>query len=55
MPTFYVVPDGIEKMVTYIMNRYSNLPMFITENGSTSCMLRLALLFMTSCSARALH
>lgn len=34
MPTFYVVPDGIEKMVTYIMNRYSNLPMFITENGS---------------------
>lgn len=33
MPTFYVVPDGIEKMVTYIMNRYSNLPMFITENG----------------------
>lgn len=49
MPTFYVVPDGIEKMVTYIMNRYSNLPMFITENGSTSCMLRLALLFMNSC------
>ncbi|KAK3142088.1 hypothetical protein QOZ80_4BG0342060 [Eleusine coracana subsp. coracana] len=33
MPTFYVVPDGIEKMVTYIMKRYDNLPMFITENG----------------------
>ncbi|KAK3144267.1 hypothetical protein QOZ80_4AG0310790 [Eleusine coracana subsp. coracana] len=33
MPTFYVVPDGIEKMVTYIMKRYNNLPMFITENG----------------------
>jgi hypothetical protein len=25
---FYVVPDGIEKMVTYIMKRYNNLPMF---------------------------
>ncbi|CAL5015957.1 unnamed protein product [Urochloa decumbens] len=33
MPTFYVVPDGIEKIVTYIMRRYNNLPMFITENG----------------------
>ncbi|GJN02359.1 hypothetical protein PR202_ga19701 [Eleusine coracana subsp. coracana] len=33
MPTFYVVPDGIEKMVTYIMKRYNNVPMFITENG----------------------
>ncbi|KAL6652391.1 hypothetical protein ACP70R_011316 [Stipagrostis hirtigluma subsp. patula] len=33
MPTFYVVPDGIEKMVKYIMKRYNNLPMFITENG----------------------
>ncbi|RLM66669.1 beta-glucosidase 18-like isoform X1 [Panicum miliaceum] len=30
---FYVVPDGIEKMINYIMKRYSNLPMFITENG----------------------
>ena len=30
---FYVVPDGIEKMVTYIMKRCNNLPMFITENG----------------------
>ncbi|WVZ86375.1 hypothetical protein U9M48_033167 [Paspalum notatum var. saurae] len=33
MPMFYVVPDGIEKTVTYIMRRYNNLPMFITENG----------------------
>ncbi|CAN6249349.1 unnamed protein product [Urochloa humidicola] len=33
MPTFYVVPDGIEKIVTYIKRRYNNLPMFITENG----------------------
>lgn len=35
MPTFYVVPDGIEKMVKYFMRRYNNLPMFITENGTT--------------------
>lgn len=34
MPTFYVVPEGIEKTVTYIMKRYNNLPMFITENGT---------------------
>ncbi|XP_066348491.1 beta-glucosidase 18-like [Miscanthus floridulus] len=33
MPKFYVVPDGIEKIVTYIMERYNNRPMFITENG----------------------
>ncbi|XP_072987480.1 beta-glucosidase 18-like [Typha latifolia] len=33
MPTFYVAPDGMEKMVSYIMQRYNNLPMFITENG----------------------
>ncbi|CAL5026464.1 unnamed protein product [Urochloa decumbens] len=32
-PSNYVVPDGIEKMVTYIMKRYNNPPMFITENG----------------------
>jgi beta-glucosidase/6-phospho-beta-glucosidase/beta-galactosidase len=35
MPTFYVVPEGIEKIVTYIMTRYNNLPMFITENGTS--------------------
>ncbi|KAF8702699.1 hypothetical protein HU200_032522 [Digitaria exilis] len=33
MPTFYVVPDGIKNIVTYVMKRYNNLPMFITENG----------------------
>ncbi|KAL6652393.1 hypothetical protein ACP70R_011318 [Stipagrostis hirtigluma subsp. patula] len=33
MPTFYVVPEGIEKMVNYITKRYNNLPIFITENG----------------------
>ncbi|CAN6235612.1 unnamed protein product [Urochloa humidicola] len=33
MPSFYVVPEGIKKAVTYIKNRYNNMPMFITENG----------------------
>ncbi|KAF5760465.1 putative beta-glucosidase [Helianthus annuus] len=29
----YVYPQGMEKMVTYLKNRYNNTPMFITENG----------------------
>ncbi|KAM5588639.1 beta-glucosidase 47-like [Rosa sericea] len=29
----YVYPQGMEKMVTYIKERYNNTPMFITENG----------------------
>ncbi|KAJ9562954.1 hypothetical protein OSB04_008114 [Centaurea solstitialis] len=29
----YVYPEGMEKMVTYLKNRYNNKPMFITENG----------------------
>ncbi|KAI3718743.1 hypothetical protein L6452_19625 [Arctium lappa] len=29
----YVYPEGMEKMVTYLKNRYNNTPMFITENG----------------------
>ncbi|XP_025645849.1 beta-glucosidase 46 isoform X1 [Arachis hypogaea] len=29
----YVHPEGMEKIVTYIKNRYNNTPMFITENG----------------------
>ncbi|XP_020083622.1 beta-glucosidase 18-like [Ananas comosus] len=33
MPTFYVVPKGIENMIMYIMKRYNNMTMFITENG----------------------
>ncbi|KAL6903507.1 hypothetical protein ACP4OV_004320 [Aristida adscensionis] len=33
MPGFYIVPEGIEKLVTYFMKRYNNLPMFISENG----------------------
>ncbi|EEF44249.1 beta-glucosidase, putative [Ricinus communis] len=33
MPTFYVVPSGMEKTVMYFKDRYNNTPMFITENG----------------------
>ncbi|XP_052201373.1 beta-glucosidase 46 [Diospyros lotus] len=29
----YVHPQGMEKIVTYIKDRYNNTPMFITENG----------------------
>ncbi|KAL5578905.1 hypothetical protein UlMin_011347 [Ulmus minor] len=29
----YVNPQGMEKIVTYIKERYNNTPMFITENG----------------------
>uniref|UniRef100_A0A251RZN0 Putative glycoside hydrolase family 1 n=1 Tax=Helianthus annuus TaxID=4232 RepID=A0A251RZN0_HELAN len=32
----YVYPQGMEKMVTYLKNRYNNTPMFITENGCSS-------------------
>lgn len=33
MPTFYVVPYGMEKMIMYVKERYGDLPMFVTENG----------------------
>lgn len=36
MPRAYVVPDGIEKAVTYMKQRYNNTPMYITENGKYS-------------------
>ncbi|XP_027338209.1 beta-glucosidase 46-like [Abrus precatorius] len=29
----YVYPQGMEKTVTYLKERYNNTPMFITENG----------------------
>lgn len=32
-PPFYVYPPGLEKIVTYMKERYNNTPMFITENG----------------------
>ena len=28
-----VYPQGMEKMVTYVVERYNNTPIFITENG----------------------
>ncbi|XP_010023759.2 beta-glucosidase 18 [Eucalyptus grandis] len=33
MPLFFVVPRGMEGIVTYVKERYNNTPMFITENG----------------------
>ncbi|KAJ6810112.1 putative inactive beta-glucosidase 14 [Iris pallida] len=33
MDNMYVVPHGMEKTVIYIMQRYNNTPMYITENG----------------------
>lgn len=33
MDWLYVSPQGMEKMVTYVKERYNNTPMFITENG----------------------
>jgi len=29
----YVYPQGMEKISTYVKDRYNNTPMFITENG----------------------
>ncbi|CAH1423813.1 unnamed protein product [Lactuca virosa] len=29
----YIYPQGMEKMVIYLKNRYNNIPIFITENG----------------------
>lgn len=29
----YVNPQGMNKIVTYIKERYNNIPIFITENG----------------------
>lgn len=33
MPGMFVVPVGIEKVIMYVMQRYNNTPMYITENG----------------------
>lgn len=30
---FNIYPQGMEKTVTYVKDRYNNTPMFITENG----------------------
>ncbi|MQL89476.1 hypothetical protein Taro_022047 [Colocasia esculenta] len=31
--TFYVVPDGMERLISYLKRRYNNTPMFLAENG----------------------
>uniref|UniRef100_A0A5B7AKE1 Putative beta-glucosidase 18 isoform X1 n=1 Tax=Davidia involucrata TaxID=16924 RepID=A0A5B7AKE1_DAVIN len=33
MPTFFVVPRGMEEIIEYVKKRYHNMPMFVTENG----------------------
>ncbi|KAF5728021.1 hypothetical protein HS088_TW21G00163 [Tripterygium wilfordii] len=33
IPSFFIVPRGMEKIVDYIKERYNNSPMFVTENG----------------------
>ncbi|XP_038972721.1 beta-glucosidase 18-like [Phoenix dactylifera] len=33
MPSNYVVPEGMEKIVMYTMQRYNNITMVVTENG----------------------
>ncbi|ESR65177.1 hypothetical protein CICLE_v10007996mg [Citrus x clementina] len=32
-PRFFVVPEGMEKIVDYVKDRYKNIPMYVTENG----------------------
>ncbi|KAJ7948617.1 Beta-glucosidase [Quillaja saponaria] len=36
VPRFFVVPEGMEKIIDYIKMRYHNLRMFVTENGYSS-------------------
>ncbi|KAJ8629149.1 hypothetical protein MRB53_022472 [Persea americana] len=33
LPTFFIVPNGMEKMIKYLVTRYNNTTMFVTENG----------------------
>nr|ABC55715.1 beta-mannosidase 4 [Oncidium hybrid cultivar] len=33
MPNLFVTPNGTEKIVLYVKERYKNKPMFLTENG----------------------
>ncbi|XP_044474047.1 beta-glucosidase 18-like isoform X2 [Mangifera indica] len=32
-PEFFVVPEGMEKLMDYIKERYKNMPIYVTENG----------------------
>ncbi|KAL1815367.1 hypothetical protein ACET3Z_017941 [Daucus carota] len=36
MERFFVVPEGMEKIINYLKNRYNNMPMYVTENGYPS-------------------
>ncbi|GMH25532.1 hypothetical protein Nepgr_027375 [Nepenthes gracilis] len=36
MSEFFVVPQGMEKILDYIKRRYPNMPIFVTENGYSS-------------------
>ncbi|PKA65103.1 putative inactive beta-glucosidase 14 [Apostasia shenzhenica] len=36
LPEFFVVPSGMEKAVLYVTQRYNNISIFITENGSVA-------------------
>jgi hypothetical protein len=33
-PPFFIYPPGLEKIVTYMKERYNNIPMIVTENGA---------------------
>ncbi|CAN1826290.1 Beta-glucosidase 47 [Linum perenne] len=35
----YVYPQGMEKMVTYLKDRYNNVPMIISENGTCNYLI----------------
>lgn len=44
-----MVPEGMEKIVNYMKERYNNMPMFVTENGEVS-QLYIFLCTKTLCS-----
>lgn len=33
MEYYYVYPDGMEKIIMYLKERYNNIPIFVAENG----------------------
>ena len=39
-----IYPQGMEKMITHVKDRYNNIPMFITENGNKTKMYCLDLI-----------
>lgn len=42
----HAYPEGMEKMVTYVKERYNNTPMFITENGKCLKCYKIYTLFL---------